>query len=1197
MKKPFKKVTALVLSILWVLLCVISCITAYAYTVITVDITTDNIGNIFFDSDEINFNISYTSSNTSNVNANYTINYLVPSEVTTDKLVRIQKMSKSFSGTVAANKSLTDTLTFNAGKYGLYELKVTANGNTATAAFSKSVKSKNVNKKIGVNLHYQDRTADVDKLMNLAKKSGMGNVRDQMGWNWLEQWKDSTRTETKKALTPEAEAFFDAAEKYDMDVLALLVTSNNCYDVRDKITDWDKDDTLTSSHYLRESTIYEYKEFLNWFLTNDKFKNTVNAVEVLNEPDLHWNLDGYTLTDSDEDRQKRADAYARQIKTVYGVVKDLKNKGIADYDVGVLSLSNIYNTNSFDLADRVFKNLNDGTADAPYFDALTLHPYEVASWDDLEDGVFGKNATRKTQSQANNINYWRALMGSDIDYYTYDNGTDKKLKTVAQGKVTGNTYDFGISDDKGIYHTEFGYSSAVPYDKNNPDSGIPEVNDGMCVGSELKQAYLLMRGLSVIRANNFNDVIQIYEMCCGDVSDKKEPNFGIVNNDSDKNGNTPYSAKYAYLALANYNNLTADKTSCELLSDDYKFDAVYKNERKAVHMLWTTKTSGDVIKKELNNPVYYDLFGNLIDTSDVLDSNGNIRLTENPIYAVENLKVPYTETGIIDYANNFEEYSGTNTDLILPDGFGLSPEINKDSAKRIFAEQETETGTNDNMIKVSAWAPANIMFDKIVTDGKLYASFDMKTTNKDLTVFYYRNGNNQVVNDIFSGDDKSKLDLSTLTSYSDTADGQWHKYEFVADFSNKTCRVFVDGKRFDRSGCGGIKGFRIQGNDALIDNLTVNHMIDGSEVPVRMLGEATQSGTDAIISVSFSKYTSANITSDWFVVKNKTTGNIVNVNSSNMTITKSRAGYKLTISGLDVGTYTLSLNPSKINTVFSGGVAEDVIDFAVGGTEDTPVIVSIKATSYNLSDTELLTNQSMIELPEETSEITVKFNSELSDADGVILKEKSSGKIINAAKSLSENKKSVLLDLTSADNLEFGKDLVLSTDKEKLSFKNGKSLSENRNISFKINNNRNINIEEVWLYKATNPKEVYTYTNGVKGALACTIPSVVYPVLDLNNVTDTGEETRVVIKGYNSTNSEIPIFAAISSYVPNGEYSGMIKNLACDSEKVIPKGEFEIVLNCDITQNTAKSDEYKIYLWNKSDLTPYIVPIEFVFVD
>lgn len=788
-------------------------------------------------------------------------------------------------------------------------------------------------------------------------------------------------------------------------------------------------------------------------------------------------------------------------------------------------------------------------------------------------------------------------MGSDVDYYDYTKGTANKKKTTAKGSVTGKTYNFGISDNKGIYHTEFGYSSAVPYDKNNPYSGIPEVNDGMCVGSELKQAYLLMRGLSLIRANNFNDVIQIYEMCCGDVSPEKEPNFGIVNSHFDKNGNTPYSAKYAYLALANYNNLTGAADSCELLSDDYKFDAVYKNERKAVHMLGTTKTSGDVIKKELNNPVYYDLFGNVLETSDVLDGNGNIKLTENPIYAVENLKVPYTEKGIIDYADNFEEYSGTNSDLNLPDGFELSPEINKDSAKRIYAEKDTETGTNDNMIKVSAWAPANIMFDKIITDGKLYASFDMKTTNKDLTVFYYRNGNNQVVNDIFSGDDKSKLDLSTLTSYYDTADGKWHKYEFVADFNNKTCRVFVDGKRIDRSGCGGIKGFRIQGNDALIDNLNVKHMIDGSEVLVRMLGEATQSGMDAVISVSFSKYTSESVTPDWFVVKDKTTGNIVNVDISNMKITKSRAGYKLTISGLDVGTYTIGFNKSKINTEFSGGTAEDVVDFVVGSEEDEPVVVSVKASIHNSADTELLSNQSMIELSEETSKIAVKFNSELSDTDGVILKEKSSGKILNAAKSLSENKKSVLIDLTAADNLEFGKELILSIDKEKLSFKNGKTLSVSKETIFKINDNRSLNLEEVWLYKATNPKEVYTYTNGVKGALVCTIPSVVYPVSDLNNVTDTGEETRVVIKGYNSTNLEIPVLAAVASYVTDGEYSGMIKNLACDSEKVIPKGEFEIVLNCDITQNTAKSDEYKIYLWNKSYLTPYIIPMEFVFVD
>ena len=1186
-------------ALLFVVLCfnVFNLAVVFADFEITAEISTSKTGNIFFD-ETPTFTVKLTNNSNSALifKADCAVYEIIPSadgsNIKTRELVETENISREIS----ANSSISSVLTFEeVERYGLYEIEILSNDSVISSApFSKVKYNISQNKKVGINFHYQDRpNADVDALMSLAKSAGIGNVRDQLGWNHLEKWTDSTKTETKYSFTPEAEKFFAAAQKYDMNVLALLVTGNNCYDVRDKITNWDSDETLTSSSFLREVTVEKYKDFLNWLLSDEKFKSAVSTIEVLNEPDIKWNVDGYNVRNNSDGAEKRAEAYARTIKTVYETVADMRKQGRADYDVGVLSLANIYNDNSKEMVDRVFSILNDGTENSPYFDTLTLHPYEPPSWNDLEEGRFGKSSTLKTQSQANNINYWRSLIGGKSPYYDYSKGTENKTQVTPKGIISGQTYDFNVSDSTPIWHTEFGFSSAPMYDSNDPDSGIPNDNDGFCVGDEYRQAYLLMRGLGVIQANNFNDIVQVYEMSCRGLSNGKEDNFGIVNCHTNDN-NIPYSARYAFAALSNYNSLTSGANECEMHSEDYKFDCTYKKGRIQTHMLWTTKTDGAVTENTFENPNFYDLFGNIIDSNDIVDLSGNIKLTEVPIYAVETIKIPFEQKSVIPvYSDDFENYIGTETDNVLPDGFELLPGINTDMAKRIYKVTDSDS---NSMLNISKWAPMNFIFDEVIQSGKVHVSFDMQAMSDDVTAWIYRadvkNGDN-VANDIFKGDNIDNYNLSLFVSAKNYAPGtasdshtdtNWHKYELCIDFDNNKFYAYKDGARKQISGASGIKGLRIQGSSAKIDNLYINHFLDESDEKIMLFANSVQSENNLSVIASLSEYSDLTNINNLFSVCNKTTGQEI----TNALVEKAETGYKISVENLPSGLYQLKVNEDYLGKSVYNNFDFAVCDYSEG--EIIPMCESIKTIDFNKHDADLLSSDNIC-ISADTEYIEMRFTHALTNVDNIRFSYKDSENDINLKKELSPNRKTVKVYLSDFENLIFDKEINLTL--ENLEFDQvapEKFMKIEK--TFSVNSAGKVFVNQVRIGNQTTPKPVYKYTNGVKGQNSIyTVPSKVYPVSDPNNVKVDSEQLKIMVDGFNSTGNEVPVISIVSNMTDNEVYSMFLKNVVCDETKVVPKGRFKLIFDC----NNLIYGNSKVMLWNRNTLAPLFAATEFFY--
>ena len=480
----------------------------------------------------------------------------------------------------------------------------------------------------------------------------MGNVRDLLPWDryerYINKW-DPTEG-VICGFQEDAQNFLEAANTNGLDVLGCLIVAENIYDREAGYSSWIAGG-YERSDYLMEERIDEYKEFLDKMLREDTVKKSVKVLEVINEPDLQYFVDGVNLdadgSISDEDLMKMATAYVRTIKATGEAVVKVNSEEGTDYKIAILSLSNIYDDKRLKFADMIFSELSKLDNPEKYFDLLTMHLYHDSRTDDFEYGVFGSfGYERRNQWMGNNVRYLTSLMTGGKYFYPKE-----KTDVDAVGFYTGQKYDIQNSED--VWHTEMGYSSAPLYDEND---WVISGNTGVCVGGEYSQAYLTIRAFNVIKANNINDCLQIYEIADADENYQlKENSFGMLNSPLH---NVPYSAKYLYLAVSNYNYMTMGATECVLDqhgsydTKDYAINCTYKLPDREVHMLYTawmesetynietgaTRNIGKVMLAEspfdANAELhYYDLVGNKLSEADVM-VDGKYKLTNVPFYVV-----------------------------------------------------------------------------------------------------------------------------------------------------------------------------------------------------------------------------------------------------------------------------------------------------------------------------------------------------------------------------------------------------------------------------------------------------------------------------------------------------------------------------------------------------------------------------------
>ena len=150
-----------------------------------------------------------------------------------------------------------------------------------------------------------------------------------------------------------------------------------------------------------------------------------------------------------------------------------------------------------------------------------------------------------------------------------------------------------------------------------------------------------------IKRDNPRDIAYIYEMSSdGTDPAEREDNFELIRSCY---GENPYSAKFAYLAVANYNSLTANATAISRVESGNNiiggnYITKYEKADRDVYLLRTTNDSGSTTSYDFGseNLHYYDLFGNKLEEADVKTGN-SYKLTTVPYYVVSGADINRAE--------------------------------------------------------------------------------------------------------------------------------------------------------------------------------------------------------------------------------------------------------------------------------------------------------------------------------------------------------------------------------------------------------------------------------------------------------------------------------------------------------------------------------------------------------------------------
>ncbi len=547
---------------------------------------TENVGNIFYGAQtpEINMTYKNKSEQAKSFNAKYTV-YKLDKDM--NRTV-IYEDGTSFS--LAANAEKSDRLIIPVPKYGLYVLEtVLYNSNNSISQrgeteFSLCAANDKLNTHIGASTHFV-RDGAAKEGLELLEKGGFGLAREGV------YWRDYETEPGVYKLSDSSREYLNELSKTNIESLLLLYANNPIYD-----------ESAQALSFPPESVLPKFKDYISAVLNEPLIKNNIKMIEIWNEPDImkYWSTDDISNNDEAKGR-----IYAKVLAAAYDAAKSASPQ----YTVGAIGACNLWGAPGTTFADWTLNYLNGEQK----FDNLILHPY-MGVTDDVEFGSMGNMSKDARSAQAYRINRMRGLVTGE-DVYNFASGTNEKIK----GEATGNSYNYALNSS--VWHSEYGYSSAKPY-------------GGMCTGSDYLQASLLIRGLNQIRQNNFDDKIWIYDLFNdGEQADEEQHNYGMLNSLIHK---TPMSAKYSYLAAANYNRLTSSATKInEIKNQNFSYITCYKGgaDGRDTYMLWTAKESSKLYFNFGSNVRYYDLLGNEISKSEITDGD-EFMLTREPFYAV-----------------------------------------------------------------------------------------------------------------------------------------------------------------------------------------------------------------------------------------------------------------------------------------------------------------------------------------------------------------------------------------------------------------------------------------------------------------------------------------------------------------------------------------------------------------------------------
>ena len=557
------------------------------YSDASIDISSNNIGNIFYTGEDAAFRVDIE--NLRDIEQRFKITYNVYRVGDDDQKELIS--SSNSNVTISAGSKSAESFQAQVQKYGRYILEVIAEGgdrgtySVSEAEFSKCVYTTAKSPTFGINTHTCKGRGSADAIFSLAKNAGITMARETINWE------DYETTAGNRGLTETQKNALTTMRDKGIDLIMILYGNNRAYE--------------SGSDFVSESNIENYKNYIKSFVCEPEM-DFVKTVEIYNEPDLKTRYLGEDITENNE---YKGILYADMETAAYEAVKEVR----PDMKVSALSFCRVTDTSRttpfLTGAVSALAEYRDKTGEQP-FDIISVHPYigEI----NPEEGFNGSDS-----SYCDYHGYQHGYL------YTYSiQGIVKHWQDViAENGIAENSYNMSV--------TEYGSSNSLYGD--------------YCAATEHEQAVNNLRSYLVMKGESFDQTDYIYDfMDDGVRRNTTEHNYGMVRNSSYR---VPYAAKAGYLSTAALNNFLDGAVSSEYVySEDYhnilKFDEGVRN----VYVLWTSNRNGGSIAYDFDeNTVFYDMYGNELDRAEITDDNGSYILSKEPYYAVSGEPINFPE--------------------------------------------------------------------------------------------------------------------------------------------------------------------------------------------------------------------------------------------------------------------------------------------------------------------------------------------------------------------------------------------------------------------------------------------------------------------------------------------------------------------------------------------------------------------------
>lgn len=343
----------------------------YLRSAVSVTNSSKNIGNIFYDESDFNFETTFKNMGTDGV---YNVEY----EVVDDYGDTV--WSKSGELNLKSGESITKNIIPDVAEYGMYTYRVTVSGNENVSSREFRCSKANVppkgekNKNLGVSMHFRfdkgSGRGEPEIVLPLVDIGGFGMIRDETYWTHIE------KQEGVYAYTDRYTDMLDFAQSHNIDVLNILGYSNPLYNSNGGVP--------LSGSYQKA-----FDNFID-FTVKDMGKRFGNTYfEGWNEFNLNAN---YT-----------PEQYAVLMKNMH--------KQIKESDSNAFFVAMCTALTPLDWIERVLIALGDNPSQ--YMDAVSFHPYD--SRHTPESGSIGENSKKLRELLdsygCQNVEMWYTELG------------------------------------------------------------------------------------------------------------------------------------------------------------------------------------------------------------------------------------------------------------------------------------------------------------------------------------------------------------------------------------------------------------------------------------------------------------------------------------------------------------------------------------------------------------------------------------------------------------------------------------------------------------------------------------------------------------------------------------------------------------------------------------------------------------------